>query len=627
MELRRTVPFIAVSSSENDLVILLDRVEAKLTAASNRALAGKVVASLSLGPSDGQYTAAQAEEIVQAQYESCLEYIYSEPAWRRIRDTGDSQFLRAYLLENRHYLAAAPFRMAAGVAAGPRPDRLIELQARHVVEEADHDVFFENALARLGCPRTLVRAARPSPVTVEWIHLMRSVAESGSLAAAICSGLLEFTAGNRSAVTGWHEHLVTSGQLPADAVAAIFEHVKTDLGLGHGANWRAALRAAGTVPAQTLADILNDTTLVAEMIDRWIRSLAAGIQDRVVERLPDLPPRPVTPALLGREADGLPVWPAGILDTVAHGHPENPGSGVAVTVALAYALGGGERAAVLRDAAARESGPGHRAPERSVESAAADLAAHFTEPATPPAGAAGLEKLVLRWMRAIDGHRLWTELTTRPTYPLVYGWLVENYHYIAAIWQHCGAGIAACPDPRMRLELVHHLEEEFEHGAEFLEGMRRIHAEGYQGIPVTCLRPLATTRAFTGMLRGLAQRDWKAYVLAIAFLQLSLTVSAGRPAGKHAGFYRAVSERLPEAEPLLRIMQHHDDEDTQLGHASDVRRLLELLSAHELTTETISAASLLPQLAWGFLDGILEHYARGEAAVVQRVGWHVDMME
>jgi pyrroloquinoline quinone (PQQ) biosynthesis protein C len=52
----------------------------------------------------------------------------------------------------------------------------------------------------------------------------------------------------------------------------------------------------------------------------------------------------------------------------------------------------------------------------------------------------------------------------RPTYTLVYGWLLQNYHYISAIAQHVCGAIAACPDPVIRGELVHHLEEELGHG-------------------------------------------------------------------------------------------------------------------------------------------------------------------
>jgi pyrroloquinoline quinone (PQQ) biosynthesis protein C len=640
MNLRRTVPFVATSTmggengrdgADDDQVLLLDRVEMRPTAASNAALLEKIDSSLALAGSC--YGADEIEDLVEQQYGACLEYIYSHPVWSAVRSGQGAGFLRAYLLENRHYLAAAPFRMAGGIGSAARPDALQELQARHVVEEADHDRFFENALAEMGCPRDLVQAARPSPVTVEWIHLMRAVAGGDPFAAAVCSGLLEYTAGNRAAVTGWHEHVAASGQLSRSAVEAIFEHVRVDLGLGHGQNWRAAVRAAGVVSATALANVLNQVSTVAEMIVRWIGSLVSGVQGELVSHLPAVTSAGSGRRLLGGEVDGLPVWPAEILHTVVHGHPEW-GAGARLAVAEAYVF---EPAAVLPAGGAGQSAAPAAPPEAtapqtaspqtaSPEAASRALAAPFADvlPARPSPG--DLEKLVTGWMRTIDGHRLWSELTTRPTYPLVYGWLVENYHYVAAIWQHCGAGVAACPDPALRLELVHHLEEEFEHGELFRRGIDAAGSDRYHGLTVGTMRPLATTQAFVGLLTGLAQQDWKAYVLAVAYLQLSLRPggeSGGDgPAQRHTAFYQAVSAALPEATPLLSVMQEHDHEDTELGHGDDVRRLLGLLAEHDVGPESIAASALVPQLVWSFLDGVLEHYRRGDIAVIQRIGWH-----
>ncbi|MET9801685.1 hypothetical protein [Streptomyces sp. NPDC006368] len=613
--MRRTVPLLGRSTSDGRPVLLLDRVEARLEAAGNSAFFDKVRSSLVVGAPGDCLTAAQVEELVQRQYEACLEYVYSHPVWRKVRKDGDGRFIRAYLLETRHYLSAAPFRMASGVGCGPRPARLIELQARHVVEEADHDTFFENALAELGCDRDLVRATRPAPATVEWIHLMRTVAESGPLTAAICSGLLEFTAGNRDAVVGWHDHLAASDQLAPEAVEAIFEHVKTDLGLGHGSNWRHALEAAVVIPAEHVADMLNEVTTVAEMIVRWIDSLAQGPQGELVARLPVLTPGPgLSRPRLGGETDGLPVWPATVYDIVTHGS-DSGGEALRTALAEAYAFRPGSTPAQMRKGAA---------PEGSPEKAAAELTARLTEPVGRPADADALESLVRGWMRAIDGHSLWDDMRERPTYALVYGWLVENQHYVAAIWQHCGAAVASCPDPRLRLELVRHLEEEFDHGAMFRKGIEEGRAHHYAHLPVDRMRPLPTTRAFVGALRGLAQRDWKAYVLAVAFLQLTLGAGESGVAERHVSFYRRVAERLSDAAPLLDVMRRHDAEDSELGHADDVATMLGLLAEHAVGEESIAAAALIPQLTWSFLDGVREHYAHGDAAVLQRVGWHVE---
>jgi len=505
------------------------------------------------------------------------------------------------------------YRMASGITDALRPSTLVRLQAHHVVEEAGHDEYFENGLAALGAPRELLRVARPSPVTVEWIHLMRTVAGYSPLAAGICSGLLEYTAGDNAAVKGWHTLLVEHGLLPQSAVEAIFEHVETDLGLGHGSNWRKAIRAARVVPAEELADWLNAVTLVAEMIVRWLDSLDTGLSGEVVTALPGLAPQPTAdPRVHSGEVDGLPVWPAEVYASYVHG-PRTGTPGVRRTLALAYAFAGDVQAAAPTTAT-------------SPVTAARDLVDRCAQTWHPgDADGDDLVKLVTGWMSAIDGHELWRELADRPTYPLVYGWMLENHHYVAGIWQHAGAAVAACPDPLIRAELVKHLTEEFNHGRMFLRGIEHGRGERYAGLGVTASRPLPTTVAFVGTLRELAQRNWKAYVLALAFLQLSLSAGDKGVHERHESFYDSVFEALPQARALVEAMRKHDREDTKLGHGDDTRDLLRMLAErHGADRETVAHAALIPQLTWSFLDGILSHYRHGDAAVYQRLGWHVE---
>ncbi|QPP05833.1 hypothetical protein G4Z16_04825 [Streptomyces bathyalis] len=613
--LRRTVPFISrPSDASAEHTVLVDTAELPLGAAHDARLLPTLRRPIGLGPAERALPAEEVERLVEDQYRTCLEFIYGHPVWQRIRDGEALGAVRAYLLESRHYLAAAPFRMASGITDALRPSELIRLQAHHVVEEADHDTYFENGLAALGVPRELVRQARPSPVTVEWIHLMRTVAAYGPLAAAVCSGLLEYTAGDQKSVTGWHTMLTEQGMLPKEAVTAIFEHVETDLGLGHGNNWRDAVRAAKVVPAEELADWLNAVTLVAEMIVRWLDTFEAGLSAETVRGAASVPALEGPERTLGGEVDGLPVWPAEVYSSYAHG-PRSAAPGVSRVLALAYAYS--DRAADAAGAA--------DASARTPAAVAGELVENTARGWDGRNDEVGLEKLVEGWMTAIDGHELWQRLTEEPSLPLVQGWMVENYHYVAGIWQHTGAAVASCPDTLIRGELVKHLIEEFNHGKMFLRGIKRARGDRDHGLTPDRMRPLPTTVTFVGTLRELAQRDWQAYCLALAFLQLTLSAAGNTVHSRHEGFYQALFGKLPEAEPLVSAMRRHDEEDTRLGHGDDTRELLRLLAArHEVTRDSVAAAALVPQLAWSFLDGVLQHYRHGEAAVLQRVGWHVD---
>jgi len=440
---------------------------------------------------------------------------------------------------------------------------------------------------------------------------MRTLAEFGPLTAAVCSGLLETTARDNAAVVGWHEMLVETGLLDRDAVDSIFAHVETDLGLGHGSNWREAIEAAEVVPAATLAECLNGVTLVAEMIVRWLDTLAEGLATELVQEMPRLRLEEAPSALPG-DVNGLPVWPSSILDAVSHG-AQSGRAAVRATLAVAYAYEG-------RAAADIDDPPGH-----GVAAAARDFAGRLAPQHDPDLVAHDPMKLVESWMVSLDGHRLWSELVERPTQALVLGYLLENHHYVASIWQHNAAAIAACGDPVIRAQLVHHLSEEFEHGELFRRGIEPFLQEHYPAVPFTAVRPLSTTTAFSGALRGLAQRDWQAYVLALSFLQLSLrTTTDGDVDHRHREFYERIESALPQTKSLLAAMRRHDEVDTTLGHGSDTHDLLAaLVQRHTITDHTIRSAALVPQLAWSFLDGIRYHYATGDPAVVQRIGWHV----
>lgn len=656
--LRRTTPFIAQPRElDAERVILVDRVEAKLSAAENPAFTRRLRAALALGPQSSSVGSEEAERLVGAHYAACLEHVFAHPLWARLRSGGAPAAVLAYLVETRHYLAAAPYRMAPGIGPALSVTEPVRLAAHHVVEEADHDVYFEKALVSLGCPPDLIREARPGPVTAEWIQVMRAVSELGPVPAALCSGLLESTAADTSAVARWHELLAETGQLPRPAVDAIFEHVATDLGLGHGANWRKCLRAVAVITTDDLAAGMNAVSVVAEMIVRWLDSLVEGLSAQIVTLM-----RSGTVEIPGQanrlapELDGSPVWPAEVLDTMTRGGARSGGSarraGVAQVIAVAYAFGGravavdpdpdparsadADADASTGDAAgfAQPGIPPDRV--RAAASFARRVAA--TAPAeqaadgrdTPAATTPGprtsrdLEEMVTGWMRAIDGHRLWREMVARPDLPLVYGWLAENYHYIGSIWQHTGAAVASCSDPVVRGWLVRHLTEEFHHATLLARGLDDVARRRFDGLLVASTRPLPTTVAFTGALRGLAARDWKAYLLALAFLQLSLRVDdAGGPDARHEAFYGAVANAGPDVRPLLAAMRMHDHEDTRLGHGGDTRELLTLLAdRHALPADSVASAALVAQLSWSFLDGIWSHYRWGSAAVMQRVGWH-----
>jgi pyrroloquinoline quinone (PQQ) biosynthesis protein C len=544
---------------------------------------------LDLSSIGASFDADVAAEIVSEQLETCLDHIFSHPIWSRFRSGEAALVAHAYLLETHHYLAAAPSRMAPGAAAAGLNRPALPLLAEHVVEEIGHEEFFVRALRAIGCDPEAVGQARPLPATSEWVHLMRSVASRGPIAAAICSGLLESSALDRDTVRQWHELLVQRRILPEPAVVAILGHLNVDEELGHGENWREVLRQEAPIATRELADALNAAATVAEMIVRWLDALTEGDSGHVVAFLR-------TSVADGSATDptfaGLPVWPATVLARISHGGAATDGA----TRALAVAYH-------LPDAAGRDT------PEQE---AAAELR-RLAEGTVDSSGPRGLESTARAWLRAIEGHELWSAMQSADAGPLISGWLLENYWYLRASPQHVCAAISACTDPSVRKILVAHLAEEADHHEILALGLK----EGGFPLEPEATRPLPTTSAFVGALADMGRTDWRAYCLALVFLQVSLSTDP-----RHEQFYAEVVKGTPQSAPLTAAMRRHDHIDDGLGHEGQMQLLLEAVVAAPggISPLSIQRAAVVPQLAWGFLDGIVQHY-RSTASLIQRVAW------
>jgi len=228
-----------------------------------------------------------------------------------------------------------------------------------------------------------------------------------------------------------------------------------------------------------------------------------------------------------------------------------------------------------------------------------------------------LQALLKAWLRAIDGHRLWSELLDSSSPALIYGWVLENYFYFSSAARHVSAAVASCPDPHIRNELVRHLQEETDHADLLREGLTD-GSESVSIVPVDLCRPLPTTLTFIGYLREIASSDWKAYCLALAYIQLSLCPQEV----KYQSFFESLGARAPEASRMWRGILAHDEADRALGHGKDSQTLLTMLyQRHSIELPCIKRAATLASLSWSFLDGIRCHYRNGPISLFQRLGW------
>jgi pyrroloquinoline quinone (PQQ) biosynthesis protein C len=611
-EVNRANPFLAHTRDGSSSVILLDRFELPMAGIPS-SLWTKIEASLDLGFLGPVIEPDVLIALMSEQYAAASEFVYGHPVWGRIR-SGDRNALHAYLLETRHYLAAASARMSPSIARqiGLGPVNL--LLSRHLLEEWDHAKFFADALQAIGCRRDLLPAVRPLPATMEWLHATRTLAYGSGLNAAMCSGFMEYSSTEADAVAGWHDMLVSSGLLLPEANRAILRHVDTDVAFGHADNWKHVLTARGPLVPEEAAGALNAVATLAEAIYRWLSSLDRGLSASIVAGLQLLEEDRVETAGSNRGArtenagpqdievaiyDGLPVWPAPVLSLVSWGD-EGLTDAAAIITALTYALGSlpadepSPLQSTVRTNAARLVGSG--AVQRDTVQ--------------------GLEDEATGWLRAIDGHELWSAMVEDSSDELIVGYVLENYHYLASATCHIGAAIASSTSAAVRRQLIAHLEDELTHCTMLEKTL--LQCGGVER--PSAMRPLPSTVAFVGFLENLGHQDWKAYLVVSTFLQKSL--SECRPTSRHTQFYSAIADRSPTGAALLRALWEHDEIDEGLGHDDrPAQRLAELLRHGPLPEDSLRHAAVGPGLAWGFLDGILQHYRTGPGSVRQRVAW------
>ncbi len=595
--LRRTTPFLYRFPNVERPHFVVDGMGLPAGSPPTTAFAKRLSETLDLTSIGVSLSSGLAEAVVREQYETGLEFMFTHPVWAAFREGQGQSSALAYVLETRHYLHAAPWRMSPGPAGSHLDDELAEHLAEHVGEEADHAIFFEDALAAYGCSVPVVQASRPAPTTLEWIYLMRTFGARDPVMAALVSGLMEMSAADHDVVKGWHERIIERGVLPREVVTAMRRHVDLDIELGHGSNWLETLQMERDLPTKHLARCLNAISTVAEVIVRWTDSLSTGLSATAIELMRGGEGPVEAPSASPLDVIVCPdvVWPAPILHDITHGTDGD--DGYKAVLASAYFLPATPKG--------RTTSPVHVEAER--------LRSRVGQRVSVTSGSS-LKAVVKTWLASVDGHQLWDQLQNDDNFALVYGWLIENYHYLAASPRHVCAGIATCPDVVMRASLVKHLQEEAGHHKLIGDALTAART----GVPLARSRPLATTEAFIGYLRELAEVDWKAYCLGLGFLQFSFEPKEPR----HKEFYDAVVKATPSSRDILRGIQRHDELDASLGHDGDMCDLMDLLAArHDVGEESLRRAAQLPALTWSFLDGIRTHYSAGPSAIAQRIGW------
>lgn len=579
--LNKSVPFLA-SAEDGTRQLMLDGACIRSDVSVTSPVVQRVHASLLLPlRPDETVPTSVFSELVEGQIEAGLTYVYSHEVWECWRRGRRRHALVAFLIESRHYLSWAAWRMSPAVAAAAG-DPLEPLLLDHLVEEWDHARFFDDALAEIGLD---ARGWRSLPATRTWALVMRSVSRRSPIAAVCASGLLESSSVDHDTVNGWHDRVRALKLLPDAAVDAIQAHVGVDHDLGHGQVWRDALAGERSLPAWQAVDALNGIAAVADALYDWLTSLSSAPIGHHADEIPRVddahPPRAEVRS-----------WPAGVYRIVSGrgDHEREP-------PALIAAYHGG----------LDPQGPG------------SELIARLRVDPPERVTIDELQRWITELQRAVAGASVWEVMMSDERGEAVVGWVLENAAYLGSARQHVSAALAACSDETTRRWLASHLTDEASHDQPLLDALRL-----HLGHDPARYRPLPTTLALREQLLSVAGSNWPAYCLSLVFLQQSHTPGASM----HREFYDAVRRTCPAVAPVLDAMEAHDSTDEALGHQAEAGELLtRLVHTEAIDRGAIADVVRTAEVTWAFLEGIGNHYGDGGGGLASRLAWSWSSLE
>jgi pyrroloquinoline quinone (PQQ) biosynthesis protein C len=221
------------------------------------------------------------------------------------------------------------------------------------------------------------------------------------------------------------------------------------------------------------------------------------------------------------------------------------------------------------------------------------------------------------WAKEIQGHSFWRTLLSGAASPeTVFGWGIEQFHYVEAANEYMAAAAANCRlDHSVRMQIGKRFADESEHGDIFLDGLQRC---GFEHESVVNAPPLPATSALKDYLFELACTDTIATEATFNLMQ-----SSGEPLTKEglARFYGELTRLYPFAGPIFEAFREHALIDVAEGHQRTIFDAL--CDAPGLVTSAAGrrATDAVRGLAEHFIlffDNIETYYGARDAIVPRR---------
>jgi Iron-containing redox enzyme len=221
------------------------------------------------------------------------------------------------------------------------------------------------------------------------------------------------------------------------------------------------------------------------------------------------------------------------------------------------------------------------------------------------------------WAKEIQAHSFWRTLLSGAASPeTVFGWGIEQFHYVDAANEYMAAAAANCRlDHGIRMQIGKRFAEEAEHGDIFLRGLERC---GFAHETVVNAPPLPATNALKDYLFELACSDTFATEATFNLMQ-----SSGEPLTKEglARFYGELTRLYPFAGPMFGAFHDHAVIDVEAGHQ---RTIFDgLCDTPGLVTSAVGRRAIeavrgLAEHFILFFDNIETYYGARDAIVPRR---------
>jgi len=207
---------------------------------------------------------------------------------RLCEDVLPRSLLQGWLLEMYHYVADFPqaIRFAAERAEGELRDVL----QRYAAEERGHETFVLRSLQAIGLSPAEVLGSRPLASTRAVMLMMRALFSVHPAAALLMAHMVEASEVPHEDLRRLRREIEDRQQLPAGALAPIFEHQAIDASLGHQTLLDRHRHLLPTGPRALLDGIvggLHDLKHMFELQTQEIESYYRELRGKF------LPPQPV----------------------------------------------------------------------------------------------------------------------------------------------------------------------------------------------------------------------------------------------------------------------------------------------------------------------------------------------